>query len=65
MNNINNDKRKRLLSLSLLNMQENKLEISLLNIQGLTQQEQTEIKEIMTSYTIMCITETQLKYLTA
>ena len=40
---------------------EDKLEINLINIQGLTQQKQTELEKNMSATSVMCITETQHK----
>ena len=40
-----------------------KLEISLLNVQGLTQVKQCEIEKLITENTILCLTETQQKYM--
>ena len=43
--------------------EKDKLELSLINIQGLTQQKQLEIEGQITPNTIMCLTETQHKYI--
>lgn len=62
-NRLDNSERKVAKEIFFIYKSQSTLEISLLNIQGLTQHKQAEIEENITSNTIMCITETQHKYL--
>lgn len=39
------------------------LELAVINIQGLTQDKQTELEHSVTSNTILCLTETQHRFL--